>query len=140
MLFVADTKLGDQIAQGLEDRSKGVSIAGQDHPCRQRSGTAAAEDVEGLVDDLARVGLVQPGALDRLSDLAGDPVSQRTGELHLKPRGRAKMMQQVGVGPADLGCNRLQGDGLRAPFDQEPPCRVERGGPAFLRVEAFSTY
>jgi hypothetical protein len=49
-------------------------------------------------------------------------------------------MEQVGVRPPDLRSDGFERHGLGTSFEQDPDCRVERGGPAFRRAEAFSSY
>ena len=48
------------------------------------------------------------------------------------------MVEQIGVGLADLGGHRLQRHRLRPVLDQQPARRLERGGAAFLGGEAFA--
>ena len=119
MLLVADGQLGDEAADRIEDRVQRVAVAGEDHPRGERAGAFLAERVEGLVDDVARVGLPGAGALDRLGDAGGDRIGDRARKLALKPGGRAEMMEQIGVGPADLRRDRLQGHGRRALGEQQ---------------------
>jgi hypothetical protein len=129
-----------EAADRLEDRPERVAVARQDHPRRERSGAALAERVEGHVDDLARVALAVPRTFDRLGDPAGDAAGDRARKLGLEPGGRAEMMEQVGVGAADLGSDRLQRNGLRSLLEQQPRSGVERGGPALFRAEAPPSY
>jgi hypothetical protein len=44
------------------------------------------------------------------------------------------------MSPPDLGGDRLQGYRLRSLLDQQPARGGERGGPAFFRAEAGSSY
>ncbi len=44
------------------------------------------------------------------------------------------MVEQIGVGLADLRRHGLEGHRLRAVLDQQPARRLERGGAAFLRA------
>ena len=48
------------------------------------------------------------------------------------------MVEQIGVGLADLRRHRLQGHRLRAMLDQQPARGLERGGAALLRGQAFT--
>jgi hypothetical protein len=50
------------------------------------------------------------------------------------------MMEQIGVGAADLGGDRLQCDGLRPVGQKQAPGRFERDGTAFLGGEALAAY
>jgi hypothetical protein len=49
-------------------------------------------------------------------------------------------VEQVGVSAADLGSHGLQGDRLRPTFEQKPARRIDRGGTAFFRAKADSSY
>ena len=114
MILMADAELGDETADRIEDRVQRVAVAGEDHPGGERSGAFLAERVEGPVDDIARVGLAGPRALDRFGDAGRDRIGDRAGKLALKPGGRAEMMEQIGVGPADLRRDGLQRHRRRA--------------------------
>jgi len=50
------------------------------------------------------------------------------------------MMEEVGVGAADLRRHRLQGDALRAVLQQQLARCREGGGAAFFRREARTSY
>ena len=117
-----------------------VAVAGQDHPGGQGAGAFAIEGVERAVDDLAHVPFADARAFDRLGDAAGDAIGDRSGKLRLKPGGRSEMVQQIGVRPADLGRDRLQRDRLRTLLQQQLARSLQRGGPAFFRVQAFAAY
>ena len=62
----------------------------------------------------ARVGLAGAGALDRFGNAGRDRIRDRPGKLALKTGGRTEMMEQIGVGAADLRRDGFQRDGLRA--------------------------
>ena len=102
----------------------------KDHPGGERSGALVVEGVEGPVDDLARIGLALARALDDLGDLGGHPLADQPRQLGLKAGGRAEMVEQIGVGLADPGADRLQGHRLRPRFDQQAraPPRARRPG------------
>jgi hypothetical protein len=138
MLLVADGELGNQPADRIEDRVERVAIAGQDHPCGQRAGAFPVEHVEGAVDDLARVGLPCAGLLDRLGDARGDGLGDRPRKLALKPGGGAEMVQQIGMGAADLGGDGLQRDRLRPGRKQEPPSGRDCGRAALFGAQSLS--
>ena len=140
VILVADAELGDEGLQGFEDRVQRIAIAGEDHPGGERTGAFAPEGVEGLVDDIARVGLASSGPLDGSGDARGDRVRDGPGKRALQPRRRAEMVEQVGVSAADLGSHGLQGDRLRPTFEQKPARRIDRGGTAFFRAKAGSSY
>ena len=72
--------------------------------------------------------------------LAVTEFGDRARKLALKPRGRAEMMEQIGVGAADLRRDRLQGDRRRSLGEQQLARGLERGGPAFFRAQACSSY
>ena len=127
MLFVADPKLSDEIADGIEDRVQRVAVAGQDHPCGKRAGAFAVEGVERAVDHLADVALADPGALDGLGDASRHSIRDRSGELRLQPGGRAEMMEQVSMGTADLRSDGLEGHGLRAIVQKKLARGLQRG-------------
>ena len=117
-----------------------VAVAGQDHPGGKRSRTLAVEGVERAVDDLADVALADAGAFDGLGDAPGDAVRDGSGKLRLEPGGRAEMVEQVGVGPADLRGDGLERDGLWALLEQQLARGFERDGAALFGVEAFRAY
>ena len=73
-------------------------------------------------------------------DAGDDPLADQGGEGRLEPGGRAEMVEQVGVGLADLGRHGLQGDRLRALLDQQPAGRFERRRAALLRAQTFTNY
>ena len=50
------------------------------------------------------------------------------------------MVEQIGVGLADLGRHRLQRHRLRALLDQQRARRLERGGAALFGGQAFASY
>jgi hypothetical protein len=118
MLLVADGQLGDEAADRIEDRVEGVAVTGEDHPGGERAGAFTPENIEGLVDDITRIGLAGASALDRLGDAGGDRIGDRAGKLALEPGGGAEMVEQIGVGAADLSGYGLQGDRLRALREQ----------------------
>ena len=96
-----------------------VAVAGEDHPRGERAGALAPEGVEGLVDDVARIGLAGTSLFDGVGDARGDRVGDRAGELGLEARRRAEMVEQVGMGAADLARDSLQRDRLRAVGQQQ---------------------
>lgn len=137
---VTDGELRDQAVDRVEDRVEGVAVARKDHPCGKRSGALAPESVEALVDDHPRVGFAGAGALDRFGDAAVDGVRNRLGKRSLEPGGGAEMMEEVGVSAADLGGDGFERHRLRALIDQQLARGAQRGGPAFFRAEARSSY
>ena len=137
---MAVAELVDEPVDGVEDRVERVAIAAEDHPGGERSGPFAVEGVEGAVDDLARIGLALALALDDPGDLGRDPLADQPRELALEPGGRAEMVEEVAVGLADPGADRLQSHRLRPRFDQQSPRGLQRGGTALLRREAFTPY
>ena len=50
------------------------------------------------------------------------------------------MVEQIGVGAADLGGYGLERDRLRAIAEEQAARGLERGGPARFRAEASATY
>ena len=128
----------DQLVDRIEHRVERVAIAGEDHPGGERAGAFLAERVEGAVDDLDRIALAGAGALHRFLDARDDPAGDHRGERGLQPGGRAEMVEQIGVGLADLRRHRLQGHRLRPVLDQQPARRLERGGAALFRGQAFA--
>jgi len=140
MVLMAHGELVDEAVNRFEDPAESIAVSRQDHPCGERPGTALPERVERHIDNIARIGLTHAGALDRGRDLPIDPVGNRSGELGLKSRRGAEMMEQVSVGPSDLGGDGLERNRLRPAFEQDSARGIERGGPAFLRAQAFSSY
>lgn len=140
MLLVADAQLGDQLAQGIENGIECIPIAGEDHPGGECARAFSAEDVEGSVDDVARVRLAGTCPFDGPGDARGDRIGNRSRKFALEASGRAKMMKEVGVCSADLGGDRLQGHGLGPVGEKEAPGRLNRGRAALLRAQSFSYY
>ena len=91
----------------LADSAERVAIPRQDHPGGEGACAFAVEGVEGPVDDLANVTLADAGAFHSLGDASGHSVRDRACELGLEARCRAEMMEQVGVGSADLRRDRF---------------------------------
>jgi len=140
MVLMAHGELVDEAVNRFEDPAESIAVSRQDHPGRKRPGAALPECIERHIDNIARIGLTHAGALDGDRDLPIDPVGNRSGELGLKSRRRAEMMEQIGVGPSDLGGDGLERNRLRPAFEQDSARGIERGGPAFLRAQAFSSY
>src|SRR3712207_1680582 len=103
---MARAQLVDEPVDGVEDRVERVAVAAEDHPGGESPGALAVEGVEGPVDDLARIRLALPLALDDPRDLGGDPLADQPGELALEAGGRSEMMEQVAVSLADPGADR----------------------------------
>jgi len=57
VLFMTCGQMRDEAADRIEDRVKRITIACQDHPGGQRTGTFFAEGVKASVNDLSGVGL-----------------------------------------------------------------------------------
>ena len=140
MRLVADGELRNETADRVEDRVERVAVAGEDHPRGERAGSLAAEDVEGLVDDVARIGFAGAGALDRCGDTGGDRFGDRTRKLALQSGGGAEVVEEIGMGAADLGGDGLERDRLRAVAEEQAARGLERGGPARFRAEASAVY
>lgn len=138
--FVADRELGDEPANGIQNGVEGIAIAGEDHPCGKCSGTFLAEGIETLIDDHARVRLSGAGPFDCIGDTAVDRIGDGFRKLALKSGGGPEMVEQVRMGPSDLAGDSLQRHGLRALFNEELARRAKRGGAAFFRGEAGSSY
>jgi len=71
-----------------------------------------------------------------MSDREGDG----SGKLALETGRRPEMVEEVGMGSADLGRDRFQSDGLGAVGQQQAARGFERDRSAFLRGEAFAAY
>ena len=140
MFLMPDPQLGDEAADGIQDRIERVAVSGQDHPGGKGAGAFAVEGVERAVDDFADVPFAAACALHCLGDAARDPLGDGQSKLSLKAGGRSEMMKQIGVGPADLSCNGLERHRLRTLFEQQPPRGFQRGGAAFPGVQAFTAY
>jgi hypothetical protein len=107
MFLMADAELCDELLQRIENGIERVAIAGEDHPGGERSSALAAEGIEGSIDDVAGVRLAGTRPLDCGGNARGDRIRDRSRKLALEARGRSEMMKEVGVGPADLGGDRL---------------------------------
>ena len=140
MLFVADAELGDQSADGFEDRVEGVAVARQDHPGGERSGTLTVERVERAVDDFTRFSLSCACAADGFGDASGHAIGDRPGKLRLQSRGRAEVVKQIGVRAPDLRRHGLERDGLRTLFEEEETRGLQSDGTALFGVQAFTAY
>ena len=140
MILMAHGELVDELVNRFEYPAERIAVPRQDHPCGKRPGAALTECIERHVDNIARIGFTHAGALDRSRDLHINPVGHRSGELGLKLRRRTEMMKQVGVGSPDLRGDGFERNRLRPAFEQDSARGVERGGPAFLRAQAFSSY
>jgi hypothetical protein len=70
----------------------------------------------------------------------GDRIGDRLGKLALQSGSGAEMVEEIGVGPADLGRDRLERDRLRSLFEQQLPGGRESDGAAFFRAKAGSSY
>ena len=140
MILMAHGELVDEAVNRFEDPAESIAVPRQDHPCGECPGTALAERVERHIDNIARIGLTHASALDGGRNLLVDPVGHGSGELGLKLRSRTEMMEQVGVGSTDLRGDGLERNRLRSAFEQDPARGIKRGGPAFLRAQAFSSY
>ena len=116
-VLMAGAQMIDQLVDRLQYRIQRVAIAGEDHPGGERAGALLAERVEDAVDDLDRVGLVGAGALHRLLDAGADAIADQLGQRRLQARGRAEMVEQIGVGLADL---------WRRPPSASPPAAPAR--------------
>jgi len=140
MVLVADAELRNEVADRFQDSAERVAIPRQDHPGGEGAGSALAECVEGHVGDIPGVGLAGASFFDCRCDLAVHAVGHEACKLRLKPGCRTEMVEQVGVRLVDLGSDCLERDSLRSTFDQDSACRLERGGTAFFRAEAFASY
>lgn len=138
MVLVADGEFPDQPADRFEDRVQCIAIARQDHPGRERSGALLAKRVEGLVDDVARVGLAPARSLDGFGNAARHPFRNRSGELGLEPGGGSEMVQEIGMRSADFRRDGLQSYRLWTLGKQQPPRGFQRDGPALFGVQAFT--
>ena len=140
MLLVADAQLGDQLSKRIENGIERIAVAGENHPGCERARTFAAEDVEGPIDDIARIRLAGTCPFDRAGDARGDRIRNRSRKLALEARGRAEMMKQVGVCAADLGGDRLQGHRLGPVGEKEAPRRFDRSRAALFGAQSFPSY
>ena len=140
MFFMADAQLGNQRAKRIQDRVERVAIPRKDHPRRKRPGAFAPESVERHVDDLAGIRFTDPGAFNSRGDSLRNLLGDRARKLRLKPGCRAKVMEQIGVGPPDLGRDGFESHCLRPIGEEQAPRGFKRDGPAFLRGQTLSSY
>ena len=140
MIFVPDAQLSDERPKRFEDLVECIAIAGEDHPGGERAGAFAAESVESLVDNIARVGLAGAGAFHGRRNAACHRIGDRSGEGALEAGGGAEVVEQIGVGASDLRRNGFEGHRLGTILDQQPARRRDRGGAAFFRAKARSLY
>ena len=130
---VAFAELVDEVVDGGHHGLQRLRVAGEDHPGGERAAALFAKGVERPVDDLARVRLAAAGAGDGLRDAVGDAACDIGGERGLQARGRAEMMEEVGVALADLRGHRLERHGLGAVGNEQRARSVQRGGAAAFR-------
>jgi hypothetical protein len=123
MFLMPDRELGNERTDRIEDRVQRIAIASDDHPGRERSRAFLTERIETLIDDHPGVSLAGAGPLDGIGDAGSDRIRDRPRELPLQAGRRSEMVEKVGVGPTDLGCDRLQRDGLRSLLEQKPARR-----------------
>lgn len=140
MLLVADAQLCDQLTKGIENWIERIAIAGEDHPGSERARAFAAEDVEGSIDDIARVCLAGTGPFDGGGDARGDRFGNCSRKLALEPRRGAEMVEQICVCSANLGGNRLQGHRLGPVSEKEAARGLNRGRAALFGAQSFSSY
>lgn len=140
MLLMSNAELGDEAADGVENRVQRVTIAGQDHPGGKGARAFAVERIERAVDDVADVLFADARPLDRFPNCARNTIRDGKGELGLQSRRRSEMMKEVGVRAADFRGDGLERDGLRALLKQELPRGFQRGGTALFGVQAFPAY
>ena len=140
MFLVAGAQLGNERAEGIEDRIQRLAVPRKDHPGGERSRAFPPEGVECHVDDVARIGFPGTGPFDGLCYAAGDSFRDRPREFGLKSRCRAEMVEQIGVSPANLRGDGFQRDCLWAVRHEEGPRRLKGGGPALFGVETFAPY
>ena len=107
VLFVTDSELGNEAADGIEDGIERIAIAGEDHPGGKRPGALAAEGVEGLVDDVARVRFAGASALHGVGNAGNHGLRDRPRKFGLEAGRGSEMMEEVGVRPADPRRDRL---------------------------------
>ena len=107
MFLVADPQLGDEAADGIQDRIERVAVSGQDHPGGEGARTLSVEGVERAVDDFADVPFAAACALDCFGYATRNALGDGQSKLGLETGGRSEMMKQISVGPADLRRNRL---------------------------------
>ena len=138
--FMPNRELGNEATDRIEDRVQRIAIASEDHPGGKRSRALLAEGIEALVYDHPRVGFAGACAFDGIGDAPIHRIRDRLGELALQPGRRAEMMQEIGVGPADLCGDRLERHRLRPLLNQQLARCGERGRAAFFRGEAGSSY
>ena len=109
-----------------------VALAGEGDPADQLARALIGEGVEHRVDHVALGGEALAAAGDRGGDRGRDGVRDILGQRAVEPGDRAEMMEQIGVGAADLGRDRLQGDRGGALLEQQRARGGDRGGAAFL--------
>ena len=117
-LVMADAELGDEPVDRIEDRVQRVTVAAEDHPGGERSRALPPKCVETLVDNHSSIRLPRTGVLDSVGDALRDRIGDRSRKIALEAGRRAEVVEQIGMGPADLGRDRLQGYRLRALLDQ----------------------
>lgn len=138
--LMPDRKLGNHVSDRFEDRVERVAIAGKDHPGGEGSGAFLTKRIENQVDDGARVGPPGSSAFDLFGDQAGDRIRDRSGEGALEARGRAEVMEQVGVGPPHLRGDRFESHRLWSVGEQKLARRVDRRGPALFLAQSTAFY
>ena len=140
MVFVADAEFRHEVADGPQDPSQRIPVAGEDHPGCKLAGAAFTEGVEGHVGDFAGVRLTSPRLFNSGRNLAVDAVGHEARQFRLEPCRRAEMMKEIGVSLAHLSRDGLEGHCLRATFNEDAARCFKRVGAAFFRAKAFTSY
>lgn len=138
MIFVADGQLRDEAANRAEDRIERIAVSGQDHPCGQGPSALTIEDVEGPIDEIARIRLAGACALDRFRDAGGHRIDDRSRQFSLQASGGAEMVQQVRVRAPDLCRHGLESHRLWPVRKQQSARGFDRGGATLFGAQSFS--
>ena len=126
-------------ADGVDHRLQRLALAGQGDPADQLAHPLGMEGVEHGVDHVALAGLAAAALADRFGDRCRDGRGNILGQCAVEPGDAAEMVEQVGVGPADLGGDGLQGHGRNAFVAQQLARRGHRCGAAFVGRKAFTS-
>ena len=97
------------------------------------------EGIEHRVDHVALAGFAAAALADRFGDRGRDCVGDIFGQGAMQPGDAAEMVEKVGVGPADLGGDRLQCHRRNPLVAQQLARRCHGRCPALIRRQSFTS-
>ena len=130
----------DQLVDLLDNGIERVFISRDQHPGGEGARPLLVERVKGEIDHIARIAFTGPALEHRLADCLADSLCKICRQSALQSRGRAKMMQQIGMGSPNPGRDCFQRHRLGAKFNQKLPRGLQSRGSALFWRKALSRY